>query len=392
MKKKLVITLLFSLFTVAICSNLKAAEQTPKRSLFKRGTQKAALRVQLADTEGALADTKGTLKDTKGTLKDTKGALADAKEALADAKEALADAKEELNEVTTDFDQYKQNSNNLEQERDSSAKEIQDLQTQIDDSELKFSSSQDNVKKFELMASQFKTQMNGFKDDAGTWEEKHNALQTEAKDMRKQFVDSSTRLISLEKANKGLQQEENTWKEKNNALQKEAEDMKKQFVDSSRCKPYIGGLALAEGAETLLSYIKSEEGILNLLHLATKDSRKLQSISLLATSHDGSHTFLNRYSTQGIDEKNGMLIVPGRNVGAEVVSSLGLRYIWNRFIAKRMKSNNDNIVVRNARKLPKPIKTVFKPIKVFIQDLACLAIIRTCALGLHGKHPFQETK
>ena len=400
MKKKFVITLLFSLFTVAICSNLKAAEdgKSPKfakKTGMVRARKYNALLDSLIDKQDEITNLRKLQEQLKTDQKDT----TECEDDLTSCQKESENIREQLLDCGT-------HATNLVKELKDSQRSHQSLVAEIsgftDDNDVYHEGLQNKADRLQQAEN--------------TWKEKNNAFQKEAEETRKQFTDCSTRVISLKKKNQGLQskadklqQAESTWKDKNNALQTEVENKARKVTDLedkatknkatmtlgktfNRCKPFIGGLALAGGAHYILDNIEGKGKYLNLLHLATNDSRKLQSISLLATFHGFHHTFLNGYSTQGIDEEGGMLIIPGRNVGAEIVSSLGLRYIWNRFIAKRMKSNNDNIVVRNARKLPKPIKTVFKPIKVFLQDIACLAIVRTGALALHGKHPFQETK
>ena len=54
------------------------------------------------------------------------------------------------------------------------------------------------------------------------------------------------------------------------------------------------------------------------------------------------------------------------NVGTEVVSSLGLRWIWKRFLAERMKDNA--FLTRQAQKFPKPIREIS-------QDITRLAMV-----------------
>ena len=327
MKKKQ-ITLFFLLLTVATCNNLKASfAKNPRGPFVKKSEYKKALSAW-HDAVNATEKHENELEELKKKQEDTTA-----------CQEELGAKKLEAATLEKDLVGCSEERNDLKDRNSDLERQIVNIRK----------ASNNSIDAFQQERDRFQDDANRSRDEVKQWESK-----------------------------------EDTWKTERASLDNRLNNSSADSKTFNRCKPYLGGLGVAGGAEALLYYTKGENKYLKLLHSATKDSRKLQMVSTLAAAHDDSHTFLNGYSAQGIDAEGGMFKVPGKNVASEIASSVGLRWVWNRFFADRIKSSN-NFFVRNARKLPKPIKK-------FSQDVTRLAMVRTCALALRGENPFEKMR
>ncbi len=131
----------------------------------------------------------------------------------------------------------------------------------------------------------------------------------------------------------------------------------------SRTLTFVYGTGIIMGADHLLSHFGETDETgknkrLKLLHHAVQDTRDLQMLSgIFAVCGGKWHQTLNGNSDGIISLENGMPIAI-KKVFLETINACVLRYCWKRLISDRVKKINANCIVKFARTLPEPIKKV----------------------------------
>ncbi len=139
----------------------------------------------------------------------------------------------------------------------------------------------------------------------------------------------------------------------------------------NRCLPYVGGSGIAWGFDSLCSYLRTTKRFKNskkfrLLHQSVNDSKKSQVSSFFVSAWGGRvHSFVNKDSGEVYSLKDG-LSIGAKNFGGETFNGFVLRCCWDGLATHYREKICDNGFVKFVRnKLPEQV-----------QKFGCLCMLR----------------
>lgn len=335
MKKRQISTLLFSLLTVAVFSNLKAAQDKQKEKtggLFGRGPNKSKLRSQLEDAQSQIEQ----LKERVGNGQN---------------------CEDNFNNCNTALDNCRQHSVNLEQE-------CNELSKQLENSRLEFEGTTTGNLSLRKTLKDKELQLENLGQDFNTKQKELVRLQGEVQDLEGLRVQA--------RKYQGAKRETENVEGENKRLERQLNNLRKNQAGGSggRFGPYGHGIIISLATYSALSCVDSERfGHFGPIHKAmleaVKDSGISQAVSATANNAqgqsygDGFHKYISERSENEITSLGNGFKAAGVNVAGETANSLVLQFCWNKWIADHVEKGN-NWLTKLISRSPKKFNTLLR--------------------------------